>query len=123
MIQDLLWDNGDVVLDSRGQPIMITDADVVLQDLQARLLCQKGAHWAHPAAGFDLRPYVQGKLTDLATLELEQEIELECQNDARVRTADATVTVLGPGRFQVQVIVQLTDGTLLEFGLKMGALA
>ncbi|GEM50034.1 DUF2590 family protein [Deinococcus cellulosilyticus] len=123
MIQDLLWENGDIVLDSRGQPVMISDADVVVQDLKARLLCPKGAHWAHPAAGFDLLPYVQGKLTDLTILELEQEIELECQNDARVRTADCQVTVLGPGRFQVAVVVQLTDQTLIEFGLTLGALA
>lgn len=121
MIQDLLWENGDVVLDSRGQPIMIADADVVVQDLIARLQCPTGAHWAHPTVGFDILPYVQGKLTDLDLLELRQNIELECQNHARVRTANATISVLGPAQFRVSVLATLTDQTLIEFGLTLGA--
>lgn len=120
-MMDLLWENGDVVLDSRGQPIMIADADVVVQDLIARLQCPTGAHWAHPAVGFDILPYVQGKLTDLDMLELRQNIELECQNHARVRTASATITVLGPAQFRVSVQATLTDQTLIEFGLTLGA--
>lgn len=120
MIRDLMWENGDFVLDVRGEPELVQDTQVVIQDLRARLLCPKGAHWAHLQDGIDILPYVQGKVDDLSLLELEQEIELECQNDDRVWRAEAVVTVMAPGQLQVAVTATLTDQTLIEFGLSLG---
>lgn len=122
MLRDVKWQDGDFVLDGGGRLAFVTDADVVRQDLIARLISPPGSHWAHPLEGLDLVRFVLGAARDdLSLLEMRQEVELETARDDRVRRATAQVAQPTLDRTDVRVTAQLTDGALIQFGLAIGS--
>lgn len=116
MITDLLFQNGDFVLDGAGNLVLVTGSGVIAQDLTARLQCPPGGHFAFPEAGVDLRDYLFAALDELTLLEMRQEVEIECMKDERIYDVTATVTQETLKSCQVDISAQLTDEALTDLG-------
>lgn len=92
MYRDWLWDNGDFRFTPRGDAALAEGLQVVRQDLLARLISPRGSHWAFPHEGSALPDYVQAALDELTRVEVLQEAERTCLEDARVEEAQGEWT-------------------------------
>ncbi|WP_034335137.1 hypothetical protein [Deinococcus misasensis] len=117
MITDLLFENGDFVLDAAGDLQVITGIRVIAQDLSAQLQCPPGAHWAFPDLGVDLGEYLLAGLDETTVLEMRQEVEIEAMKDDRVLDLVATVTLEDLRSCRVALRAELTDATLEDLNL------
>lgn len=87
MYRDWRWQDGDFAFTPRGDAALAEGMDVVRQDLLARLVSPRGSHWAFPAEGSRVPEFVAAPADELTLTELQQEAELTCLEDARVREA------------------------------------
>ena len=119
ILTDLAWKDGDFVLDAAGNPTLVHGADVVAQDLEARLTCPPGENWAAPTQGVDLGRYVQAKVDDMTRLALRQEAEVGAEQDTRVLLARAELTTPDLRSGALKIGLALTDGALTEITLPL----
>ncbi|WP_288482117.1 hypothetical protein [uncultured Deinococcus sp.] len=119
-LADIAWAGGDFVLTAGGHPALVYGADVVRQDLLARLHCPPGAHWAYPDQGVDLSAYIQGTADPLTLLALRQDVEIGCEQDRRIVRADAVLAVLSLREVRAEVTATLTTGAALLLSTTFG---
>ena len=111
--RDLAWNSttGDFVVNAAGSLALVKSLDVIKSDLQARLTSPPGSHWAFPSEGVDMTRFVQAQVSsqvhDLILTEARQEIELACEQDARVYSATGLISLDSLTQAEIGALVTL----------------
>lgn len=115
------WGSDVLVFPGLDPTLTLVDSGrVVAEALARRLSTPRGSMPFHPDYGLDLRAYLNEAMTDAKLYQLRAGVELECEQDERVLTADVKATfVQSTFSLRVQVNATLNTGNELRFVLNV----
>lgn len=84
--------------------------DVLLERIVARLRTARGALFYDADFGFDLRAFLNIRVTDANVQQMVSGVETECEKDPRILRAQVVGTSITRDQIDIQLELETTDG-------------